>query len=107
MSVPSFNSSHQTAGTRTPELVSGIDDPVVDKCEHDMRNIRVDSLTVNRFASPFLERRQVSHETGCCIMNVTRRGMKKVKHGYTLLSKKPAEVIGSSLIGLGCSGLDT
>jgi hypothetical protein len=92
MSVSSLNSSYKTAGTRAPEFVSRIDDSTVNKGEDDTRNIRVDCLTVNRLTISFFEIRKVRYETFSGMVYVQRRGMKKVKSCYTLLSKKSVPV---------------
>jgi hypothetical protein len=107
MSISSFDSSYQPHGTRAPELISRIDDSIVDKCEHDMRHIGVNCLAVNRFIIPFLEIRKVRYKASCSIMNIMSRRVKEVEHRYSMLSNKPSEVIGSSLICLGSCGLDT
>ena len=107
MTVPSLNSCYQASSTRASELIRGVNDTSVDQSVHDMRNILVDSLAINRFAIPLFMVRKIRKEASRSIMDVAWRRIEKIKHRYSLLSKESIKVICSSLIGLGCSGLDS
>jgi hypothetical protein len=107
MTVPSLNSRDQSISTRAPKLIRRVNDTSVDQSEYNMRNIRVDSLAINRFAISFFKVRKIRDEAGGSMMYITRRRIEKIQHCHSLFRKESVEVIGSSPIGLGCSGLDS